>query len=245
MANNLRNPTLGLALLSLGLSIAVIGTAGRSLHVYYSEHSTNMWLLPVWPNHFDLRELQMLVGSAAAVVVCNLVLGTSLVVAKVSILLTFDGGRANADIRLQLPANGIVVVSSFLSTIVMMIALIFTTVLNWRAPHRDTLKTWTCRWSNVPRSLYSLGPPEQFHDLCQKTRFAYFSLIPLFILQVALLGLGIWALFSKRPQRSGHRELEKGGDYPLSNVQRQNVSFETKSASPQSYQTRNFSGGKS
>ncbi len=83
-AQALRTPTLGLTVLSLCLSIAIIGTAGRSLHVYYSEHSTNLWLLPVWPDHFDLRELQMLVGCAAAIVACNAVLGVSLVVAAVS-----------------------------------------------------------------------------------------------------------------------------------------------------------------
>lgn len=83
-------------------------------------------------------------------------------------------------------------------------------------------------------------------------RFAYFSLIPLFILQLLLLGLGTWALFARRPQRSGHRELEKAGgrdgQYPLTNVPagRQNPSFDTKSeSSPQSYQGARVFAGKS
>lgn len=65
------------------LCLAIVGTAGRSLHVYYQERSTNMWLLPVWPNHFDVRELQMLIGTAGAIVVCNALLSVSLVVKAV------------------------------------------------------------------------------------------------------------------------------------------------------------------
>ncbi len=70
---------------------------------------------------------------------------------------------------IQLPANGLVLITALLSTIVSIIALAFTTVLNYHAPKRDTLRTWTCRWSAVPRNLYSLGPPEEFHSLCNKT----------------------------------------------------------------------------
>lgn len=62
----------------------------------------------------------------------------------------------------------------------------------------------------------------------------------MFVLQVFLLVLGIWALFSRRPQRSGHENLEKASDlqgHPLRNVSsaRQNVSFDTKPESVRSY----------
>jgi hypothetical protein len=83
MSFNLRTPTLALTGLSMCLCLAIIGTAGRSLHVYHNQHSTNPWLLPVWPNHFDTRELQMLIGTSAGVVVCNAVLVLGLLVKKV------------------------------------------------------------------------------------------------------------------------------------------------------------------
>lgn len=70
---------------------------------------------------------------------------------------------------LQLPANGLVVGSALLSTIISILSVVFTTILNWRAPHKDTLKTWTCRWTYVPKHLNSLGPPDMFNGLCQKT----------------------------------------------------------------------------
>lgn len=83
MVSNLRTPTLALTALSMCLCLAIIGTAGRSLNVFQDQHSTNPWLLPVWPNHFDTRELEMLIGTSAAIVVCNAILGAGLVVKQV------------------------------------------------------------------------------------------------------------------------------------------------------------------
>ena len=85
MAPSLRTPTLALSLLSICLSIAIIGTAGRSYYVFMSNHSSNPWFLPSWPNHFDMRELQMLLGTSAAVVVLNAVVVGALFVEKVSL----------------------------------------------------------------------------------------------------------------------------------------------------------------
>jgi hypothetical protein len=70
------------------------------------------------------------------------------------------------------------------------------------------------------------------------------------VIQLFLLGLGIWALFARRPQRSGHQELEKGSDaygHPLrnvSNVRNGNVSFDTKSERSYQDSARIVAGGK-
>ena len=86
MAPSLRAPTLGLALLSMCLSIGIIGTAGRSYYVFTSDaaEGNNPWFLPAWPNHFDMRELQTLIGTSAAIFVLNAVLVVALFVASVS-----------------------------------------------------------------------------------------------------------------------------------------------------------------
>ena len=83
MAPSLRTPTLALALLSICLSIGIIGTAGRSLHVFLSR-GQNPWFLPSFPNHFDLRELQTLIGTSAAIVVLDAVIVVALFVSVVS-----------------------------------------------------------------------------------------------------------------------------------------------------------------
>ncbi|KAK3725561.1 hypothetical protein LTR37_000531 [Vermiconidia calcicola] len=146
--SRLRTPTLALAGLSMCLTLSIIGTAARSLHVYNTQQSTNPWLLPLWPNHFDVRELQLLIGTAVAIFLLNALLAVGLVVGS-------------------MPANAIVPASALLSTIVGVIAIAFPSVLNARAPTKDTLKTWTCRWSNIIAT--GEGPPMQFLSLCHKT----------------------------------------------------------------------------
>ncbi|KAK5708043.1 hypothetical protein LTR97_000583 [Elasticomyces elasticus] len=76
----LRTPTLAFAALSICLNLAIIGCAGRTLSFYNTEQSSNAWLLPIWPNHFDTRELHALVGTATAIVVLNAVLVAALFV---------------------------------------------------------------------------------------------------------------------------------------------------------------------
>lgn len=83
MAPSLRTPTLALAALSMCLSLGIIGTAGRSYYVFTSDQSSNPWFLPSWPNHFDLRELQALMGTSAAIFALNAVLVVALYVASV------------------------------------------------------------------------------------------------------------------------------------------------------------------
>ena len=72
-------------------------------------------------------------------------------------------------------------------------------------------------------------------------RFAYYTTIPVFILQILLLCLGIYATFSRSQYQSRHEDIEKSG-HQLRNVSssrgesRGGVSFDTKNGSPVSYQ---------
>lgn len=86
MASRLRVPTLAIAALSMALCLATIGTAGRSLYVYNHHHMTNPWLLPLWPHHFDRRELPMLIGTAGATFVLNATLAVALLLSSVRTL---------------------------------------------------------------------------------------------------------------------------------------------------------------
>lgn len=134
--------------------------------------------------------------------------------------------------------------SSLLGAICSAIALIFTAVLNHRSPTTDTMQTWTCRWSNSSVSRGD-GAPDSFNTLCNQTvslymlsticwltgsqRFAFYTTIPLFILQAILLTLAFLVMSGSRSKRHSTRlydEPEKGvhelGDF-------RSVSFETKS----------------
>jgi len=83
MAAKLRMPTAAFGALSICLNLAIIGCAGRTLSFFNTEQSKNAWLLPIWPNHFDTRELHALVGTAVVILVLNAVLVLSLFVQAV------------------------------------------------------------------------------------------------------------------------------------------------------------------
>lgn len=76
-------PILASAALSICLSLAIIGCAGRSLSIFNSQQASNVWLLPIWPNHFDTRELHALIGTSAAVMILNLILIATLLIPRV------------------------------------------------------------------------------------------------------------------------------------------------------------------
>lgn len=84
--------------------------------------------------------------------------------------ITAPAKRHADDICRQLPANLIVLASSLLSTIVSLIAIIFSSVVNNRSgfSSKDTLQSWTCRW----RSLHNAGleaVPQDYDTLCHET----------------------------------------------------------------------------
>lgn len=93
MSTHLRLPALAFACLSVVLNIAILACAARTLHLFHDQQSTNAWFLPIWPNHFDLRGLQTLIGTSVATLVLNAVAVVALLVPSV--------GSIFPDIRLK------------------------------------------------------------------------------------------------------------------------------------------------
>ncbi|CAK3802396.1 hypothetical protein MYCFIDRAFT_210300 [Lecanosticta acicola] len=204
MTSRLRLPTLLLTSLSIGLNLAILGTAARSLHVYNSQRTTNVYFLPVWSGHFDTRELSALIGTSAVIFLLNAVVLVSLFVTA-------------------LPANALILLSTTLSTLLSLIALIFSSVLNTRHPaDRATLQSWTCTWHSIPNQ----NVPRQYDTLCHETRFAFYTTIPSFLLQLLLLSLATTTLFSSRRQHSNIRLDEEKDHHELAS--RRPQSFDTK-----------------
>lgn len=72
-------------------------------------------------------------------------------------------------------------------------------------------------------------------ELTRSQRFAFYTTIPILVIQVLLLACSVGTLFKASPRRAGHEDLEKDA-HPLRNVHsshshatRQGVSFDTKS----------------
>lgn len=66
-----RLPHLLLSLLSITLNLAILGTSSRTLHIYQTSQTSNVYFLPIWNSHFDMRGLQTLVGTSVGIVVLN------------------------------------------------------------------------------------------------------------------------------------------------------------------------------
>ncbi|OQO09755.1 hypothetical protein B0A48_05158 [Cryoendolithus antarcticus] len=191
MSSSLRLPALAFASLSIALSIAVLACSARTLAIFNAQHTTNAWLLPIWPNHFDLTGLKTLIGTSTGIVVLNAVAIVALFVPS-------------------MPASFTVLLSSVLSSILALVALIMPSLLNNKAPRRDTLQTWTCAWHD--KSTFSgQQPPAQFSTLCHQTRFTTFTPIPLLLLQLLLLATAAYALFQSR-RLTNARAHRTGGE---------------------------------
>nr|OQO19759.1 hypothetical protein B0A51_13252 [Rachicladosporium sp. CCFEE 5018] len=204
MSSSLRLPALAFASLSIALSIAVLACSARTLAIFNNQHTTNAWLLPIWPNHFDLTGLKTLIGTSTGIVVLNAVAIVALFVPS-------------------MPASFTVLLSSVLSSILALVALIMPSLLNNKAPRRDTLQTWTCSWYD--KSTFSgQQPPAQFSTLCHQTvsvllrhfaftqhRFTTFTPIPMLLLQLLLLATAAYALFQSR-RLTNARAHRTGGE---------------------------------
>ncbi|KAL9534338.1 hypothetical protein SMMN14_02810 [Sphaerulina musiva] len=202
-----------LPLLSITLNLAILGTSSRTLHIYQTSQTSNVYFLPIWNSHFDMRGLQTLVGTSVGIVVLNGIFAVGAV--------------------LQLPTNTILLASSLSSTLLSIIALALQATLNHQSPQRDTLQTWTCMWKNVQGE----GVPQSFDTLCHETRFAFYTTIPSFLIQLSLLALAGYALTAKsatsaHKRRSVIRLDEEEKAHEL--VERQQQSFDTKSDSARS-----------
>lgn len=169
MSSRLRLPLLALAALSIGLNIAILGCAGRTLHVYNSERHTSPYFLPIWSSHFDTRELSALIATSILTFLLNCIVVLSLFITTVRQIPFPHLPDRIADLwTSQLPANLVILASTTLSTILSLIALIFSAVLNTKAPSpRDTLQSWTCRWRTLQNQDDSI--PRSYDTLCHET----------------------------------------------------------------------------
>lgn len=83
--SQLQLPLIALFLLALTLSAATLACASKSLSLFNNQQSINPWLLPLWRGHFDLRGLKLVVGTSAAIVLCDLVAAVAVLLPVVGV----------------------------------------------------------------------------------------------------------------------------------------------------------------
>ncbi|KAF2209158.1 hypothetical protein CERZMDRAFT_100675 [Cercospora zeae-maydis SCOH1-5] len=202
MPSHLRLPTLLLTALSILLALTILITASHSLATFNTNRTENVYFLPIWgSSHLDLRSLSALIGTAVLILLCNLMLVAAMFIPK-------------------LPTNALILLSTLLSSILSLIALVFPASLHSHSTStstsasasasypKATLQTYTCSWRHIPHQ----GVPGSFDSLCHETRLAFYTTIPLLILQLALLGTAVYAFTTTRSANEAKRLDDKDDD---------------------------------
>jgi len=188
MRNPLRTAQIVLAVISVALSAAILGTAADALRVYKSQtKQMNPWWLPLWPSHFDTSGTSATIGTAATVLVLNLIFAVVSLFPKLHLV---------QSPKLSAMFTMLVSVPSFLLAL---FDIIFAHVLNTHtsgSTQRDTIQTWTCRFKNVKPEADSLALDHNmsnalFGRLCEESRFAFYALIPLILIQFAMIVIAL------------------------------------------------------
>jgi uncharacterized membrane protein len=169
---------LGLTGLALLMGISTMGLGADTLNVYQTTHVSQDFLLPLWPDQFDLRPTTALVVGATIVVLTNIV---SVVFGKVKFL------RSRTAVHTPLTF-----VAPFIGLVAAIIAMTFFYAVN-ESDTVDTLLSWTCRWG----SLNMMQQPH-FGTLCKESWAGVYMSILLIPVEAAVLGLAGWQLSVER-----------------------------------------------
>ncbi|TEA19269.1 hypothetical protein C8034_v000717 [Colletotrichum sidae] len=160
----------GLTTLALVAAITILGVSADALAVYDATHVPATFLLPLWPDDFDLRPTVALVVGSSIILVAN---GTSIVAARSQSL------RERALIR-----SSVIVAAPAIGLVAAVVAISFFYSIN-ASTTVDTLQSWSCRWSEV-----AMMSRPHFGTLCKQSKAGLYLSILMVPIQTIILGAG-------------------------------------------------------
>ncbi|KAK4237922.1 hypothetical protein C8A03DRAFT_44287 [Achaetomium macrosporum] len=159
----------GTTALALLMGLTILGVSANTLRVYQETHVSPDFLLPLWPDEFNIRPTVSLVIGSTIVLVSNIV------------ALCFSQVRP---LRARATAHTSV---TFLAPLVgltgALIAVVFYYVVN-ASETTDTFLSWTCRWKDV-----SMSQQPHWNTLCHQSHAGLYLAILLIPVEVVALGL--------------------------------------------------------
>jgi len=164
----------GTTLLALLMGLTVLGISANTLRVYQDTHVSQDYMLPLWPDQFNIRPTVSLVIGSVIVFVANII---ALCFSHVGAL------RARATAHTSV---------TFLAPLVglagALIAVIFYYVVN-ASEVADTFLSWTCRWKDIPMSQ-----APHWDTLCQQSHAGLYLAILLIPVEFAALALAAYQM---------------------------------------------------
>ncbi|WYZ40495.1 hypothetical protein EsH8_IV_000836 [Colletotrichum jinshuiense] len=167
-----------LTALALLAGITILGVSADALAVYDATHVPANYLLPLWPDAFDLRPTVALVVGSSIVVVANLV---SLLFSRVQSL------RGQSIIH-----SSVTVAAPSIGLLASIVAMSFFYSIN-ASTTVDTLQSWSCRWSEV-----AMMSRPHFGTLCKQSRAGLYLSILLVPIEAIVLGAGAYQMVLER-----------------------------------------------
>lgn len=177
-----------LTTLALMAGIAVLGLSADALKVYNATHVSPEYLLPLWPDHVDLRPTNALVAAGSIAVVVNVV---CLLASKVHAVISLPGPdhRTRQEETNMAPQlrNRILITTSIglAAPLIALIAAITAVALSYAVnPSGHTVQSWACRWRQVPMQSRPF-----FGTLCTGGQVALDLAVLLIPLEAIVLGV--------------------------------------------------------
>lgn len=173
----------GLTVLALCCGITALALASHTLSVYRWTHLPDEYLLPLWPDSFDIRPTVALIAGSSIVVVASII---SLVASRVTWM------RSKMLIHTS---------TSFSAPVIGLIAAIVAMSVFYAvntSTTADTMQSWTCRW----KAVAMMWPPH-FSTLCNESQAGLYMAILLIPLEVLIVGMAAWQFVVER-QASKH-----------------------------------------
>ncbi|WQF76019.1 hypothetical protein CDEST_01033 [Colletotrichum destructivum] len=195
-----------LTALALVASITVLGVSADALAVYDATHVPAHYLLPLWPDAFDLRPTVALVVGSSILIIANTV---SLVFSRVQ-------STNIKKLRGQtLIHNSLAVATPAVGLIVSIIAVSFFYSIN-ASITVDTLQSWSCRWSEV-----AMLTRPHFGTLCKQSKVGLYLSVLIIPTEVIILGAAAYqTILERNVNRTNRvaRERRKSGSPVPSSV---------------------------
>ncbi|KXH66929.1 hypothetical protein CSAL01_02300 [Colletotrichum salicis] len=189
-----------LTVVALLMGITILGTSADALAVYDATHVPAGFMLPLWPDAFDLRPTVALVVGSSILIIVNLV---SLLFSRVQSL------RSRTLIH-----NSLAVTAPLVGLVASIIAVSFFYSIN-ASITVDTLQSWSCRWSNV-----AMMTRPHFGTLCKQSKAGLYLSILLIPIEAIIVGMGGYQMMLERNISKTNRvvleERKSGSPVPSS-----------------------------
>ncbi|KAG5948473.1 hypothetical protein E4U53_006274 [Claviceps sorghi] len=178
LASAVHSVRIAVTVLALFAGIVNLGLSADTLAVYNATHLPADYLLPLWPENFDLRPTHALVAGSGIVTAMN---ALSLFASKTPSI----RGRSMIHYTISMTVPVVALVASLVA-VVLFYAINVSTI-------DETYQSWVCRWKNV-----HMTTRPYFGTLCKESQAALAIALVLVPLELIVLASACFQVVLER-----------------------------------------------